>query len=51
VASMSLGGGYSKAMNNAVKAVVNAGMAVVVAAGNDSVSFSSCTHYSYAYST
>ncbi|KAA8895792.1 peptidase S8/S53 domain-containing protein [Sphaerosporella brunnea] len=36
VASMSLGGGYSKAMNSAVKAIVQAGMTVCVAAGNES---------------
>ena len=32
---MSLGGGYSKAMNDAVAAAVKAGLAVVVAAGNE----------------
>jgi len=35
VANMSLGGGYSTAMNNAVKAAVNAGIIYVVAAGNE----------------
>jgi len=35
VGSMSLGGGYSAAMNNAVAACVSAGVTMVVAAGND----------------
>jgi len=35
VASMSLGGGYSAAMNNAVASCVSAGVTTVVAAGND----------------
>jgi serine protease len=35
VLSMSLGGGYSKAQNDAVTAVTNAGRGVIVAAGND----------------
>jgi len=35
VANMSLGGGFSQAMNNAVAAAVNQGLAMAVAAGND----------------
>lgn len=35
VASMSLGGGYSSALNNAVKAAVNNGVPFIVAAGNE----------------
>jgi len=35
VANMSLGGGASKSMDDAVDAVINAGVVVVVAAGND----------------
>ncbi|KAB8304118.1 hypothetical protein EYC80_003538 [Monilinia laxa] len=35
VISMSLGGGYSRATNSAVKSAVDAGITVVVAAGND----------------
>jgi subtilisin family serine protease len=35
VASMSLGGGYNTAMNNAVAALVSAGVPTAVAAGND----------------
>lgn len=35
VLSMSLGGGYSSAVNSAVRASYNAGITVVVAAGND----------------
>jgi subtilisin family serine protease len=35
VASMSLGGGYSSASNNAVDGMTRAGVTVVVAAGND----------------
>lgn len=35
VANMSLGGGYSKALNDAVAAAVKAGITFVVAAGND----------------
>ncbi|GBG35228.1 Subtilisin-like protease 8, partial [Hondaea fermentalgiana] len=35
VISMSLGGGYSSSMNNAVNEAVEAGMIVVVAAGNE----------------
>jgi subtilisin family serine protease len=35
VANMSLGGGYSAAMNNAVAAAVRAGVTFVVAAGNE----------------
>lgn len=35
VISMSLGGGYSAATNNAVRAAVSAGVTVVVAAGNE----------------
>ncbi|EHK96957.1 Subtilisin-like protein [Glarea lozoyensis ATCC 20868] len=35
VMSMSLGGGYSAATNNAVNAVYNSGVTVVVAAGNE----------------
>jgi len=38
VASMSLGGGYSAAMNNAVAALVSAGVTTAVAAGNDAAS-------------
>jgi len=41
VANMSLGGGFSTAMNNAVKAAVNAGVVVVVAAGNSNTN--ACT--------
>jgi hypothetical protein len=37
---MSLGGGYSKAVNNGVAAAVRAGLTVCVAAGNESVSLS-----------
>jgi subtilisin family serine protease len=36
VANMSLGGGYSNALNKAVAAAVNAGIVMVVAAGNES---------------
>eukprot|EP00834_Sanchytrium_tribonematis_P000649 NODE_12_length_54577_cov_0.384100.p14 type:complete len:363 gc:universal NODE_12_length_54577_cov_0.384100:11378-12466(+) len=36
VANMSLGGGYSKIINDAVKAAVDAGVIFVVAAGNES---------------
>jgi subtilisin family serine protease len=32
---MSLGGGFSSAINSAVKATYNKGVVVVVAAGND----------------
>ena len=32
---MSLGGGFSQALNNAVAAAYKAGLAVIVAAGND----------------
>ncbi|GAA2141394.1 S8 family peptidase [Glycomyces algeriensis] len=35
VANMSLGGGYSAALNNAVTAAVNSGVTFVVAAGNE----------------
>lgn len=35
VLSMSLGGGYSAATNNAVQSVISAGVTVVVAAGNE----------------
>jgi len=35
VANMSLGGGYSQALNDAVKAAVNAGVVFAVAAGNE----------------
>ncbi|KAF8537942.1 peptidase S8/S53 domain-containing protein [Trichophaea hybrida] len=35
VANMSLGGGYAKSINDAVKAAVGAGLTVCVAAGND----------------
>ena len=35
VASMSLGGGVSEALNNAVEGLVKNGVTVVVAAGND----------------
>jgi serine protease len=35
VANMSLGGGFSQATNDAVQRMVNAGVTVVVAAGND----------------
>jgi len=35
VANMSLGGGFSQALNNTVAAAVKAGLTVVVAAGND----------------
>lgn len=35
VANMSLGGGFSTAINSAAKAVVNAGVFLAVAAGND----------------
>ena len=35
VANMSLGGGYSSAINNAVTAAVNSGVSFVVAAGNE----------------
>ena len=35
VANMSLGGGYSQIINDAVKAAVDAGLVMVVAAGND----------------
>jgi oryzin len=35
VANMSLGGGFSRAMNNAVAAVIQHGMTVCVAAGNE----------------
>lgn len=37
VVNMSLGGGKSTAMNQAVKSVVNGGLVVVVAAGNNGV--------------
>ena len=35
VANMSLGGGFSNSMNNAVASAVSAGITMVVAAGND----------------
>ncbi len=35
VANMSLGGGFSQSVNDAVQSMVNAGVTVVVAAGND----------------
>lgn len=35
VANMSLGGDFSQSLNNAVKAAVEAGVIVVVSAGND----------------
>ncbi|KAF8244830.1 subtilisin-like protein, partial [Wilcoxina mikolae CBS 423.85] len=37
VANMSLGGGFAQSINDAVKAAVNAGLTVCVAAGNESV--------------
>lgn len=37
VANMSLGGGKSAALNQAVKSAVDAGLVMVVAAGNDGV--------------
>lgn len=38
VANMSLGGPYSRALNQAVTTAVNQGLTIVVAAGNESVS-------------
>lgn len=38
VANMSLGGPYSRALNQAVTIAVNQGLTIVVAAGNDGVS-------------
>jgi subtilisin family serine protease len=36
--NMSIGGSKSKALNSAIAALTNAGVTVVVAAGNDNVS-------------
>lgn len=41
VASMSLGGGYSSALNRAINSLVNSGVTVVTAAGNENTD--SCT--------
>lgn len=37
IANMSLGGGFSQSSNDAAEAMVNAGVFVAVAAGNDNV--------------
>jgi subtilisin family serine protease len=43
IISMSLGGGFSQAVNDAVNAADTAGILVVVAAGNDGNTFNACS--------